>query len=258
MWIDCQLPLTMNCIGIIPSRFGSTRFPGKPLALIGGRPMICHVVERALAALPRVVVATDSPRIAEAAERAGASAIMTSPDIPNGTARVLAAALMIPDCPDTIVNIQGDEPLIDPADIARAVCLLEDQQVDIATIAHRFNPNRPISELTSPNRVKVVTDCMQNALYFSRHTIPYTCDLRHTLSNRIVTYLIHSGLYAYRFDTLRTLVTLTPSPAAEAERLEQLTWLHHAYKIRVAITDNDSPGVDTPDDLRLITGILDR
>lgn len=243
----------MDCIGIIPARFGSTRFPGKPLALIAGKPMIGHVIERARQAIDRIVVATDDNRIADVATFYGAEAIMTSPDIPNGTARCIAAARTLTDCPEIVVNIQGDEPMIDHHDIAKTIDRLSSSDIGIATLARYFDTERPLKELSSPNRVKVTIDNNQNALYFSRQVIPYTPAPEKLISEGLLHYLIHCGIYAFRLHTLMKIAELPPSPLAIAENLEQLTWLQNGYRIGVALTYNNSTGVDTPADIDIIT-----
>jgi len=225
----------------IPARMASTRFPGKPLALLAGRPMIVHVIEKALAAgLGDVFVATDDERIAGIAEQAGVQACMTRADHPNGSNR-LAEAVMDMDC-DIVINVQGDEPLIDPAAI-RAVVepFRHDAYLPMATLAH---PLRQDSDLHDSNVVKLVRNARGRAMYFSRAPIPYP---RATTANN--TALQHVGLYAYRKEFLLIYPQLTACESEDVEQLEQLRVLHHGYDIAVTVGDFHCIGVDTPADL---------
>ncbi|MDQ6965825.1 MAG: 3-deoxy-manno-octulosonate cytidylyltransferase [Mariprofundaceae bacterium] len=233
----------------IPARMGSTRFPGKPLALLAGRPMIEHVIEKALAAgLGEVFVATDDVRIAKIAEQAGVQACMTRADHPNGSNR-LAEAVMDMDC-DIVVNVQGDEPLIDPAAI-RAVVepFKHDAYLPMATLAH---PLRQDSDLHDPNVVKLVSDARGRAMYFSRAPIPYPRSATVTTG----TALQHVGLYAYRKEFLLIYPQLTACETEEVEQLEQLRVLHHGYDIAVSVGDFHCIGVDTPADLARAESLL--
>ncbi|PJA33347.1 MAG: 3-deoxy-manno-octulosonate cytidylyltransferase [Zetaproteobacteria bacterium CG_4_9_14_3_um_filter_53_7] len=232
----------------IPARMGSTRFPGKPLALLAGKPMIQHVIEKALAAdLGPVFVATDDEQIARVAREAGVIACMTRADHPNGSNRLAEAIREIP-C-DVVINVQGDEPLIDPAAI-RAVVepFHDDAYLPMATLAH---PIRQASDLHEPNVVKVVCNAKGRALYFSRAAIPYP-------RSDSATALQHVGLYAYRKEFLLIYPSLEACETEEAEQLEQLRVLHHGYDIAVTVGDFHCIGVDTPADLnraeKLLTG----
>jgi len=223
----------------IPARMGSSRFPGKPLALLAGRPMIEHVIEKAQTAdIGPVFVATDDERIAEVARNGGATACMTSPDQPSGSDR-LAEAVREMDC-DVVVNVQGDEPLIDP-DAIRAVIqpFHEDAYLPMATLAH---PIRDQNDLHNANVVKVVCNAKGRAMYFSRAAIPYP---RSGQSEA----LQHVGLYAYRKEFLLIYPALEFCEAEQAEQLEQLRVLHHGYDIAVTVGDFHCIGVDTPEDL---------
>lgn len=223
----------------IPARHGSTRFPGKPLVMLAGQPLIAHVIARALAAeLGPVVVATDDARIAEAAARHGAEVRMTAPDHASGTDR-LAEAFAAVDC-DIVVNVQGDEPMIRPQAIRAAVQpLLQNPELPMATLAEPLAP-----ELAGDaNAVKVVVDARGHALYFSRALIP------HPRREGVAQPLKHIGLYAYRRDFLLAYPQLSPSPAEMAEQLEQLRALHHGHAIAVTVGDFATIGVDTPEDL---------
>lgn len=230
----------------IPARMGSTRFPGKPLALLAGKPMIVHVIEKAVAAeLGPVFVATDDDRIAAIAKKCGVIACMTDADHPNGSNR-LAQAVRDIAC-DVVVNVQGDEPLIDPVAI-RAVVepFKDDAYLPMATLAH---PVREDADLHDANVVKVVCNAKGRAQYFSRAAIPFP---RSGSSNA----LQHVGLYAYRKEFLLIYPSLAACEAEETEQLEQLRVLHHGYDIAVTVGDFHCIGVDTPADLARAEKIL--
>jgi 3-deoxy-manno-octulosonate cytidylyltransferase (CMP-KDO synthetase) len=223
-------------IAIIPARFNSTRFPGKPIVEIGGKPLIEHVYRRVARAglVNRIVVATDDRRIAEAVERFGGTVIMTRNDHPSGTDRLAEAAQGL--APDTlVVNVQGDEPMIEPGDIDRAITAARLGDAEIVTLMTKISN----SQEDDPNRVKVVTDRNGIALYFSRSRIPSrgTC-------------FLHIGLYVYRVDFLQKFTKLERTPLEVAESLEQLRALEHGYRIRVVEVENESWGIDTPEDLQ--------
>ena len=237
--------------GIIPARYGSIRFPGKPLALLRGTPMIIKVWERVKSCLDEVYIATDNDEIRLVAENAGANVIMTSAAHVSGTDRVCEAArLLFPGPGDhdrVIVNIQGDEPLIDHDSINDLCGAFTIKEVDIATLIHKIKRKE---DLLNPNRVKVVTDESGNALYFSRAGIPHSnkdFDI-----NSSVSYYQHIGTYAYRIEILKEISSLETSMLEEAEKLEQLRWLVHGYKIRCIETNYDGFGVDTPEDLEAL------
>ena len=236
----------MKTVVGIPARFGSSRFPGKPLAYLAGKPMIVHVVERALAAdVGPVIVATDDRRIAQAVENTGATICMTHPDHASGTER-LAEAVADMDC-DVVVNVQGDEPLIDPEAI-RAVIrpFASDPKLPMATLAH---PMESMKDLHDPHIVKVVCNARGHAMYFSRAAIPYP-------RGEAGVPLKHVGLYAYRKDFLLTYPKLAPCESELAEHLEQLRVLYHGYEIAVTVADFEGIGVDTPEDLARAEKIL--
>ena len=223
-------------IAIIPARFNSTRFPGKPIIEIDGKTLIEHVyrqVERA-ESVSRIVVATDDERIANAVRRFGGTAVMTRSDHPSGTDR-LAEAVQDFHTGQIVVNIQGDEPMIEPDDIDRAVSAACLDDAEIVTLMTRLNP----ADADDPNRVKVVTNRSGIALYFSRSKIPSggTC-------------FLHLGLYVYRVGFLKKFTKLERTPLEIAERLEQLRALEHGYRIRVVEVQNESWGIDTPEDLK--------
>jgi 3-deoxy-manno-octulosonate cytidylyltransferase (CMP-KDO synthetase) len=238
-------------VGVIPARYASSRFPGKALADLYGRPMVQHVVERAVQAtlLDAVLVATDDVRIRDAVASFGGKVCMTSPDHPSGTDRI-AEAVRDLSC-DLVVNIQGDEPLLDPGMVDMAVApLAEDARIEMGTLA------RPMGsvEAADPSKVKVVLDQQGFALYFSRSKIPH---IREDVPADLAgPYLLHVGLYVYRRETLLRLAGLPPTPLESRERLEQLRALEHGIRIRVVVTEHQSFGVDTPADLERVRQMM--
>lgn len=251
-----ESPVRRKILGVIPARYTSSRYPGKPLALIGSKTMLEHVFERASMAryLTSVTIATDDERIAAVARGFGAFVRLTRTDHLSGTDRV--AEIASADTAELIVNIQGDEPLIDPAAIDAAVLpLLHDDDIVMGTLKKRIEDPR---ELTDPNVVKVVTDRAGNALYFSRSTIPGGRDLsRAGLEPRSsVAHYKHVGLYVYRRDFLLGYSELPVGPLEQAERLEQLRALENGYPIRVVETEYESLGVDTPEDLERVSKLF--
>ena len=247
---------------LIPARYDSTRLPGKPLADIGGKPMIVRVAERAQrAGAANVVVATDDPRISDAAKAHGIDACLTRPDHPTGTDRLAEAVRLLELPGDTIVvNVQGDEPLLAPS-LIRAVADLLAAHPD-AAIATACHPIGEAAEAFNPNIVKVVLDANRNALYFSRATIPWARDAfasgRAAIPLGLPLYR-HYGLYAYRVDFLRLFPALAPAPIERFEALEQLRALWHGYRIVVEIAEGTpAPGVDTEDDLAQVRAIYAR
>ena len=245
--------------GIIPARYGSTRFPGKPLADLKGKPMIQRVYEQASKALSQVYVATDDERIAAAVRQFGGKVVMTSPDHQSGTDRCAEALDLIEaetkKTFDVVINIQGDEPFIEPELLETLACCFHSSMTEIATLV---KPLKTPDDLWDPNKPKVVINGDYQALYFSRSPIPY---LRHYpkeewhLHHK---YFLHIGLYAYRSDILREITNLQPSLLETAESLEQLRWLENQYTIRVRTTRHESIGIDTPADLERVlqTGLL--
>jgi len=244
---------------VIPARYASSRLPGKPLADIGGRPMVLHVLERALqAGAESVVVATDDARVQQAVEAAGHQAMMTSSAHQSGTERLVEVAETL-GWPDDalVVNVQGDEPLINPALIREAArqLILHDDAV-MATLAHPIHDH---ADFVNPNVVKVVADQAGYALYFSRAPIPWPRDafaaqqaMPHELGA-----LRHIGLYAYRAGFLRTYAGLAPSPLERFEMLEQLRVLWHGHRISLGVTPAaPAPGVDTPEDLERVRALF--
>jgi 3-deoxy-manno-octulosonate cytidylyltransferase (CMP-KDO synthetase) len=238
---------------VIPARWGSTRFPGKCLHLIAGKPLVRHVWERVLLAkkISKVIIATDDDRIAEAALDFGAEVMMTSPSHPSGTDRIAEVASRLRGITH-FINVQGDEPLIDPVLIENlAATLIRDPKIAMITAATPFSDAK---EADDPNCVKVVTGVSGDALYFSRSRIPFHRDARDRKS--AVTPLLHLGIYGYRRDILGKLVRLTPTPLEECEKLEQLRALEHGIPIRVVRTTHRGIGVDTPADAARVEKIL--
>lgn len=238
----------MKVIGIIPARYGSTRFPGKPLALIGGKTMIRRTYEQVLkSSLDDAVVATDDQRIFDEVCSFGGRVVMTCADHKSGTDRCCEALDHVGGDVDAVVNIQGDEPFIDPRQIDQVAELIRRDDTFLATLAKRItDPSR----LDNPNTVKVVFDHEGNALYFSRHPLPYVRGIEREKWFEAAEYYQHIGIYAYKTDTLRAVAAMPQSRLEQAESLEQLRWLEHGLRIRVAVTDfPDAIAVDTPDDL---------
>lgn len=238
----------MKFIAIIPARYASTRFPGKPLAKLGGKYVIERVYRQAEAALGEAYVATDDERIREAVEGFGGRAVMTSPNHRSGTDRIEEAAEKIGGNPDVIVNIQGDEPFIHRSQIETVCRCFADPSTQIATLGKPFgNDMAAISNVNSP---KIVTDLKGYALYFSRSVIPFVRGKEVVDWPKEFPFLKHIGLYAYRREVLREVTQLPQSPLEKAESLEQLRWLQNGYRIRVGLTDVETVGIDTPEDLQ--------
>lgn len=237
----------MNFVAIIPARFASTRFPGKPLALLGGKYVIQHVYEQVCTALDQVYVATDSQRIYDAVVRFGGKAIMTSPDHHSGTDRASEALDKIDGCYDVVVNVQGDEPFIQSSQIRTVMDAFNDPSTQIATLAKRFDS---IEEVENPNSPKIVVDNDGFALYFSRSPIPFIRGKNRAEWLSSYPFLKHIGLYAYRADVLQEVTRLQQSTLELAESLEQLRWLQNGYKIKVGLTTIETVGIDTPADLQ--------
>ncbi len=240
----------MNSVVIIPARYNSKRFPGKVLADLNGKPVLEHVYQRSLEAelVDQVLIATDDQRVYKKVNEFGGRAVMTAAEHQSGTDRLAEVARDLD--VEIIVNVQGDEPLIRPAMIDQAIKILKNSQdIQMSTLAS------PISAVTAQkdDRVKVVLDKNDHALYFSRAKIPYYRD-RDKLKEK---YLQHIGLYVYRRDFLLKYTELEPTPLEKAESLEQLRVLENGYKIKVGITEHHGPGVDRPDDLKEVSKILE-
>lgn len=236
----------MKFIGIIPARYASTRFPGKPLAMLGGKPVIQHVYEKVAAVLEEAYVATDDERIFSAVEAFGGKAVMTRTDHKSGTDRIEEAVEKLATDADVIVNVQGDEPFIRHSQIETVCRCFDDTQTQIATIGKPFDTMEAVE---NPNSPKIVVDNNGYAMYFSRSVIPFVrgIDSSEWLSH--YPFLKHLGLYAYRKDILRKITQLPQSSLEKAESLEQLRWLQNGYRIKVGITDFETVGIDTPEDL---------
>lgn len=243
----------MKVLGIIPSRFGSSRFPGKPLAVLAGKPLVAWVVDavKKASSLDDVLVATDDERIVKAVESCGGKAVMTPSELPSGTDRIACAAGDFAD-DDILVNIQGDEPLIDPKLIDELVAKLKnDSRWSMATAV---TPIKSSADLTAKSVVKVVLDRDDGALYFSRATIPCDRDSESDLSSGL--YVRHLGIYAYRGEFLRRYIAEKPCQLEMTEKLEQLRALWMGAKIAVVRTNDEGVGVDTPEDAERVAAIL--
>lgn len=236
----------LKFIAIIPARYASTRFPGKPLAMLGGKPVIQRVYEQVTRVLPEAWVATDDERIRQAVDAFGGHVVMTRADHKSGTDRIEEAAEKINTDADVIVNIQGDEPFIQPAQIEEVCRQFDDPTTQIATLGKPFTT---MDAVDNPNSPKIVTDVRGFALYFSRSVIPFVRGKEHATWLDHFPYLKHLGIYAYRRDVLREVTQLPQSPLEKAESLEQLRWLQNGYRIRVGLTDVETVGIDTPADL---------
>lgn len=237
----------MNFTAIIPARYASTRFPGKPLALLGNKPVIQHVYEQTSSVLSEVWVATDDGRIREAVEKFGGRVVMTRADHKSGTDRIEEAAEKTGTQADVIINIQGDEPFVQPSQIKTLMQLFDNADTQIGTLGKHFEN---IEAVNNPNSPKIVTDKQGFALYFSRSVIPY---IRGAQDNEWLShfpFLKHLGLYAYRREVLHEITQLPQSSLEIAESLEQLRWLENGYRIRVGLTDVETVGIDTPEDLQ--------
>lgn len=237
----------MKVVGIIPARYASTRFPGKPLALIKGKPMIQRVYEQALKSkLDAVVIATDDVRIADAVMDFGGQYVMTSPNHRSGTDRCCEALDLLKTKYDAVVNIQGDEPFIDPKQIDLLVDLIVRDDTSLASLAKRIDD---ADELFSHNAVKVVVNQEGNAMYFSRNPIPFMRNVDRDEWLIKGRFYKHIGIYAYKADVLHQVAHMEPSALEQAESLEQLRWLENGLAIRMALSDAENISIDTPDDL---------
>jgi 3-deoxy-manno-octulosonate cytidylyltransferase (CMP-KDO synthetase) len=250
----------MKVLGIIPARYQSTRFPGKPLADILGKSMISRVYEQASKAgsVDELVVATDDKRIADHVTAFGGHVMMTSENHHNGTSRCLEVMETLKregkDF-DVVVNIQGDEPFIQPEQINELVSLFGDKTTEIASLASKITTKK---DLFNPNEVKVVMDPHGNALYFSRQAIPFLRGIEQEVWLQKGAFYKHIGIYAYKADILKKINKLDPTPLEESEKLEQLRWLENNLVIRLGITDYKGVGIDTPEDIsKLINNACD-
>ena len=246
----------MKFLGIIPARYASTRFPAKPLANLGGKMGIQRVYEQVTSVLNDAIVATDDVRIADAVNAFGGKVVMTSTSHKSGTDRCFEAYTKTPGDFDVIINIQGDEPFIQPVQIQAIMDCFKDPQTQIATLVKPFIPSDGYDALENVNSPKVVVNKNMQALYFSRSIIPYfrNKDRKDWLTGH--TYYKHIGLYAYRAEVLREITSLPQSPLEITESLEQLRWLENGYVIKVGISEVETIGIDTPEDLEKAEAFL--
>ncbi|KXB78556.1 3-deoxy-D-manno-octulosonate cytidylyltransferase [Prevotella amnii] len=237
----------MKFVGIIPVRYASSRFPGKPLAILGGKMVIERVYMQVKEALKDVYVATDDERIYKAVKSFHGNVIMTNNKHKSGTDRICEAIDKIGEKYDVVINIQGDEPFIQASQIKTVIDCFDDSQTQIATLGKRFDK---IEDVQNPNSPKIVLDNNNYAMYFSRSPIPFIRgkETKEWLAN--FPFLKHIGLYAYKTEVLKEISKLQQSPLEIAESLEQLRWLQNGYKIKVGITDIETIGIDTPEDLQ--------
>lgn len=248
--------MSISTLGVIPARYASSRFPGKPLAMIDGKSMIMRVYEQTLktTVLNRVIVSTDDERIFNHVKDCGGEVMMTSESHMSGTSRigeVVENLSFMSQCPyDVIVNIQGDEPFIDPSQIDLIVSLFLKPEVSIGTLIRKIENSE---DLFNPNVVKVVVDDEGKAMYFSRSPIPYLRGIPQEDWVGNQDFYKHIGLYAYRATVLKQILNLPEAPPEVAESLEQLRWLYHGYSIHTAITDIETVGIDVPEDLLKLT-----
>lgn len=233
-------------MAIIPARYASTRFPGKPLAQLGGKAVIQRVYEQVSSLLDEVYVATDDDRIFQAVEAFGGRSVMTRADHKSGTDRIEEAAEKIGSTADVIINVQGDEPFIQPSQITTLMQLFDAPETQIGTLGKPFES---IEAIENPNSPKIVTDNRGFALYFSRSVIPYIRGKERESWLGEFPFLKHLGVYAYRREVLAEVTKLPQSSLEKAESLEQLRWLQNGYRIRVGLTDVETVGIDTPEDL---------
>ena len=240
----------MKFVGIIPARYASTRFPGKPLVDMAGKPMIQRVYERVSGLLDEVCVATDDDRIADAVRNFGGNVVMTSAEHQSGTDRCQEAFLKIGKPFDVVINIQGDEPFIQVSQIELIKSCFEDKNTQIATLVKPFSQDDDFeTTVFNPNSPKVVLNKQNQAIYFSRSVIPYVRGKEHTEWLKSTVFYKHIGLYAYKSEVLEEITKLPQSALELAESLEQLRWIENGYTIKVGITHEETIGIDTPEDL---------
>lgn len=241
----------MQFLGVIPARYASTRFPGKPLVMIGGKTMIQRVYEQCLKAnfLAKVVVATDDDRIFQEVKSFGGEVVMTATHHQSGTDRCLEALQQMNHPYDGVVNVQGDEPFIDPDQINQLVHLLQTSQAQIATLAFKITKTE---ELENPNVVKLVKTNQDLAIYFSRFPIPFVRSVPQHSFVENHNFYKHIGIYAYRAEVLQQIADLQPSSLEVAESLEQLRWIENGFSIAVGVTEKENIGIDTPEDMKKI------
>ena len=237
----------MKFMAIIPARYASTRFPGKPLAVLGGKTVIQRVYEQVSSVLSEVYVATDDERIYQCVESFGGRAVMTRTDHKSGTDRIQEAVEKIGTDADVIINVQGDEPFIQPSQVETLMHLFDASETQIGTLGKPFES---LEAVENPNSPKIVTDVRGFALYFSRSVIPFIRGVERADWFGQYPFLKHLGIYAYRRNVLAEVTQLPQSSLEKAESLEQLRWLQNGYRIRVGLTDVETIGIDTPEDLQ--------
>lgn len=239
----------MKFIAIIPARYASTRFPGKPLADMAGKPMIQRVYEQVAKVVEEVWVATDDNRIFDVVESFGGKAVMTSAEHKSGTDRIYEAYEKVGAGFDVVLNVQGDEPFIQPQQIEALMTCFDTPEVQLATLVKPFRKEDGFDSLFNANSPKVVINKNDEAIYFSRSIIPYLRDVHHIkwLDNHV--FYKHIGMYAYRADVLREITGLPQSSLEKAESLEQLRWIENGYRIKIGYTDIETLGIDTPEDM---------
>ena len=236
----------MKYIAVIPARYASTRFPGKPLAMLGGKTVIQRVCEQVASILPEVYVATDDERIFRAVEAFGGRAVMTRTDHKSGTDRIEEAVEKIGTLADVVINVQGDEPFIQPSQVETLMHLFDNPETQIGTLGKPFET---VEAVKNPNSPKIVVDNRGFALYFSRSVIPFIRGVEESQWLGHYPFLKHLGIYAYRREVLAEVTHLPQGRLEKAESLEQLRWLENGYRIRVGLTDVETVGIDTPEDL---------
>ncbi len=240
----------MKFLAIIPARYASTRFPAKPLALLGNKPIIQRVYERVQSVFENLCVATDDERIAAAVDSFGGKAVMTSTSHKSGTDRCYEAFCKMGGDADVVVNVQGDEPFIAESQLRTVMECFADPQTEIATLVKPFGTDAAVEAIENPNSPKVVVDANGYALYFSRSVIPYLRGIDKAQWPQHHNYLKHIGLYAYRADVLKRITSMPMGELETCESLEQLRWLQAGFRIKVGTTDVETIGIDTPEDLQ--------
>lgn len=246
----------MKFIAIIPARYASTRFPAKPLALLGGKPIIQRVYERVSQSFEHVCVATDDERIYNAVASFGGQVVMTSPHHRSGTDRCYEAYCKLGIEADVVVNVQGDEPFIDLSQLEEIKHCFDDTTTQIATLVKPFAADAPFEQIANPNSPKVVVSNDNYALYFSRSVIPYLRGIPQEEWATKHRYLKHIGLYAYRTEVLKNITSMPQGELEQCESLEQLRWLQAGLRIKVGYTDVETIGIDTPEDLQRAENFL--
>lgn len=246
----------MKFIGIIPARYASTRFPGKPLALLAGKPVIQRVYEQVKSVLNDVYVATDDSRIYDVVKSFGGNVVMTSAHHKSGTDRIEEAIKNIGGDFDVVINIQGDEPFIQSSQIKTVCECFNDSETQIATLGKPFTQDMGMEALENPNSPKIVIDNRNYAMYFSRSIIPFIRGKEKTQWLESYPFVKHIGLYAYRRQVLSEITSLPQSSLEKAENLEQLRWLQNGYRIKVGLTEIETIGIDTPEDLKKAEAFL--